>query len=384
MNAVLPSLLFLAAPQNVSPPVEVAYEAVQPHVAVDGDGNPVVVFIREGNVQVARSGDRGRTFADPVTAINARGKAVAGHQQGPRVAIDSAGAVYVTAAVPPARTAEIRYPRNDLFLAVSTDGGKTFSKPLRLNDRSQSAGASLHWSGVSPGGEVHVAWLDGRGGKGQTLRYARVPARTRKTPDSVRIAPLASERCAPALSVDRRGIPVVVFREGGPSKNRRILLASPQKSGRSFADPAPVNRIDSGVSASPANAPALAISADGARFAVAWMDQRVPKDPGNVYWTVGPRRRLPEESVTHDVRSRYQGRPAVAFGRDGTAWCVWEDGRDSTQHLYALCSKSRKNVRVTEEDETPVAFPALASGGGGVALAYESDGSVALRLLEAP
>ena len=226
MNTVLSSFLFLAAAQKASPPVEVAYEAAQPHVAVDGKGNPIVVFIREGNVQVARSSDRGETFDEPVTAIDARGKARVVHLQGPRVAVDAAGAVYVTAPVPLAPAAGGTFPPNDLYLAVSTDGGKTFSKPVRVNDRAQSAAASLHGTGVSPGGELHVAWLDGRGGKGQALRCARLSARKRKTPDSVRIAPHVSERCAPAVAVDRRGVPLVVFREGGPSKNRRILQDS--------------------------------------------------------------------------------------------------------------------------------------------------------------
>ncbi len=107
-----------------------------------------------------------------------------------------------------------------------------------------------------------------------------------------------------------------------------------------IGDPVAVNRIESGVSNSPADAPAVAVSPNGANAVIAWMDKRAFRDLGNVYWTFGPRSRLPEESVTPDVRTGYQGHPAVVFAGDGTAWCVWEDGRDSIQHLVALEQKA--------------------------------------------
>lgn len=222
----------------------VARDAIQPHLAAAEDGTFVAVFIRNGNIECSTSADKGSTWTAPVTAIDALGKAKGGMQRGPRVAVDAKKTIYVTAPVcfDEAEFAK-RYPTQDLYLAVSTDGGKTFSKPQQVNDAPKKAPESLHWLAAAPNGDVFVAWLDLRNRtQGQDLAWVKITEQGRKIGRNQLIAGPLCECCAPGLTVDAKGTPFLIYREGG-KKNRPIVLAA----GPTFARPARLNQGESNV-----------------------------------------------------------------------------------------------------------------------------------------
>lgn len=220
----------------------VADGAKQPHVAVDADGGIYVVFIREGNIQVSISTDKGKTFSKPVTAIDAKGRAKGGMQRGPRIGVDAKKNIYVTAPVC-FDEAEFKnkYPTNELWLAVSTDEGRTFGKPERINEVAKKAAEALHWMAVTPSGEVHVAWIDGRDGQ-PSVYYKKFTDGGKKPGKDVRVASPVCECCAPGLSVDDKGNPIVSYREGGKKPSREIFASKSDNKGGSFGAPVQVNR----------------------------------------------------------------------------------------------------------------------------------------------
>lgn len=224
-------------------PAVVAREAIQPHVAIDAAGTAYVVFIRDGQIELAVSTDRGATFSAPVRAIDAKNKARGGLQRGPRVAVDGQGTIYVTAPLTfdPSELQK-RYPVQDLYLSVSHDGGRTFSAPVRVNDAPKKAPEALHWLAASPGEGAVAAWLDLRQReKGQDLFTARIAGRGRSVSRNVPVALNLCECCAPGLAVDGKGNPVLAYREGG-TNNRRIFLTRSSNGGVSFGTPVQLNR----------------------------------------------------------------------------------------------------------------------------------------------
>ena len=242
------TLLVWLAASLVQDPAVVAREAIQPHLAIDAGGTAYVVYIRNGQIELAVSADRGQAFSAPVTAIDAKGKARGGLQRGPRVAVDGRGTVYVTAPLTfdPSELQK-RYPAQDLYLAVSTDGGRTFSAPARVNDAPKKAPEALHWLAASPKGGAVVAWLDLRQReKGQDLFVARIADRGRTVSRNVPVALNLCECCAPGLALDGKGDPVLVYREGGTT-NRRIFLTRSPDGGASFGPPVQLNRGESKV-----------------------------------------------------------------------------------------------------------------------------------------
>jgi hypothetical protein len=211
----------------------VAAEAAQPHLAIDADGPILAVFIRGGNIEFSTSSDQGKTFSAPVVAIDAKGKARGGMQRGPRVAVDGQKTIYVTAPLAfDEAEFQKRYPTQDLFLATSTDGGKTFGKPVMVNDVPKKAPESLHWlaAGVDC---AYVAWLDLRAReKGQDLFLAKITEKGKKISRNTPAATSLCECCAPGLAVDPKGNPVAAYRDGAGKTSRPLFLVAGGKTAR--------------------------------------------------------------------------------------------------------------------------------------------------------
>ena len=236
----------VGSPQDPAP-VVVAKGADQPQLAADKDGGFYCVFIRNGNIELSTSTDNGRTWSAPVTAIDARGKARGGMQRGPRVGVDDQKNVTVTAPLcfDEKELAE-RYPRAELWLARSTDGGKTFGPPVQVNEKARTAPEALHAMVVAPSGEAHVAWLDMRGRtKGQDLYCSKVV--DGKPGRNVRIGATLCECCAPGLALDGAGNPVVAWRDGASTDSRPIWISMSRDGGKSFSAPARANQVETRV-----------------------------------------------------------------------------------------------------------------------------------------
>jgi hypothetical protein len=368
-------VLLTAAPPAAT---VVAGGAIQPHLAAAEDGSFYAVFIRNGNIEFSSSADKGKTWSAPAVAIDAKGKAKGGMQRGPRIAVDAKKTIYVTAPLcfDEAEFAK-QYPTQDLYFAVSTDGGKTFSKPLQINEVAKKAPESLHWLAASPNGDVFVAWLDLRNrDKGQDLAWVKITDQGRKIGKNQILAGPLCECCAPGLAVDAKGNPTVIYRESG-KKNRPIVMAT----GPSLSRVARVNQAESRVDSCPMDAPAVAVSADGKKTVVAWMDMRSGKNDRDVQWTTASEGRIAPESTIHDVTTGTQGHPSLVFDKDGNAWCAWEDSRSNPNapRIYAADSKTRKNTAISEESEGKCGYPSLATGGGVLGVAYETPAGISFR-----
>jgi hypothetical protein len=219
-----------------------AADAVQPQVAVDHEGAVYVAMLHKGNVCVCVSTDKGKSFSAPVVAIDAQGKARGGMQRGPRIGVDARKNLVVTAPLTfdPAEAAK-KYPVTELYLVTSADGGKTWTKPLRVNEVPRKAPEALHWLAVAPTGEAHVAWLDMRDRqRGQNIFLATVVGG--KVGKNHKIAEEVCECCAPGLAVDGRGHPFAAYREGGSKESREIFVLRSTDRGASFGKAVQVNR----------------------------------------------------------------------------------------------------------------------------------------------
>ncbi|MBI2479741.1 MAG: exo-alpha-sialidase [Planctomycetia bacterium] len=239
----IPTPLPSATGDQASASIEIATDAIQPHMSIGSDGVFYLAFIQRGNISVSISHDRGKTFSNPVVAIDVQGRARGGRHRGPRIGVDNDGNITVTAPVTfDAAEYEKRYPTADLFLVRSTDGGKTWSQPRQVNEVAKKAPEALHWMTVAPNGVAHVAWLDMRDREksGQDIYYTTVVAG--EVGANVRIATTVCECCAPGMTVDAAGNPLIAFREGGSNPSREIFMRWSTDGGRSFGDVMQINK----------------------------------------------------------------------------------------------------------------------------------------------
>jgi hypothetical protein len=250
MTRILLAALLLApqaGTQEPPPPIVVAKGAEQPQLAADKDGGLYCVFLRKGNVEVAVSTDDGATWSAPAVAIDAHGMARGGMQRGPRIGVDEKKRVAVTAPVcfDPNELREV-YPKAELWVAWSENGGRTFGAPVQVNEQKGTAPESLHAMAVAPTGEVHVAWLDLRGRtKGQDLYYCKVV--DGKPGRNVKIATTLCECCAPGIAVDGAGNPILAWRDGAEKENRPVWFAASKDGGKAFRPPQRLHQIETKV-----------------------------------------------------------------------------------------------------------------------------------------
>ena len=239
-------LCFLFLVSAASAQEEAVFQgAKQPQVTVARDGTVSVVMIRNRNIEVCVSTDKGKSFGRTVTAIDAKGNARGGLRRGPRIGSDKKGNLVVTAPICyDPQELDREYPKSELWLVRSDDRGKTWSDRARVNSAPKKAAEALHWMAVAPNGDAHVAWLDHRKGRQNAVWYAKVAGK--KVGKNIQLTGAVCECCAPGLAVDALGNPVMVVRER-KSLNRGLLLTRSRNKGRSFPPARPINTIPSGI-----------------------------------------------------------------------------------------------------------------------------------------
>jgi hypothetical protein len=345
-------------PHDESTLVKVAENAKLPHLTFDADGNPSIALARNGNIEIAISTDGGKTFNASTVALDLRNKDGGNQNRGPRVAVDRAKRIYVSAPF-----------EGNLLVAVSSDKGKTFSKPATIPDAPDGVHAA-----VGGAADLHLAWLAPK-----ALMYARVDSAGKRVGKGVTITSLSCENCPPALAVDPAGNPTVVWRESKPP--RAVYLSRSTDGGKSFAPAVALNSIETGLTECPQDAPAAATGADGKIFAAAWMDRRDIERDADVYWVFGPPGKLSSDTDCLDDRRFQQRRPSLAVDGDGVVWCAWEDGRLSTLRIFYTHSKTEANIPLGDAKEGPGFWPSIAASGAKVAVAYQVGKDVGFRIL---
>jgi hypothetical protein len=129
----------------------------QPQLA-SGNGMVALVFGSADSIWFSGSGDNGRTWAKS-TKIADLPKLLLGRHRGPRVVI-SGNAIIVSA---------IASEPGDLMAWRSTDGGRSWSKPIAVNDQPKAAREGLHAMAADAQGHIAAAWLDDRAPNGKRL-----------------------------------------------------------------------------------------------------------------------------------------------------------------------------------------------------------------------
>ncbi|TLZ67107.1 MAG: hypothetical protein E6K12_04785 [Methanobacteriota archaeon] len=110
------------------------------------------------NIKFESSADRGQTWSAIVRVNDLAGSAPGGFPQYPLPAMNvdpNSGAIYVS-------WADSRNGNPDIYLASSTDGGKTWAANQRINDNTDSSMQYMVDLAVDGTGKVHAAWEDKR------------------------------------------------------------------------------------------------------------------------------------------------------------------------------------------------------------------------------
>src|SRR5688572_6097263 len=119
------------------------------------------------------------------------------------------------------------------------------------------------------------------------------------------------------------------------------------------------------------DAPAVAVTRDGTKPAVAWMDLRAGGNNRRIFASVfdGPG----TEQPIADIPKGIQGHPATALDSRGALHIAWEDFRSDVQRIHYRTWTGKD--RAISPEKGKASFPTLACGKV-VGVAFELGGDV--------
>ncbi|HEX3880541.1 MAG TPA: sialidase family protein [Bryobacteraceae bacterium] len=324
--------------------------AHQPQLAVNG-ATVALTYGAGHAIYFSRSVDGGKSFAPAVQVAESPVLLLTRHR-GPRVAF-AGDAIVITAVTGKGGTTAGGAPSYaaDLMAWRSSDGGKTWSQAVTINDAPGSSPEALHGLASDPKGRLFSVWLDNRAGKQRLYGALSTDAgRTWSKNTLVYASPDGTicECCHPSAAFDSAGNITVMFRNwlGG---SRDLYLAQ-SKDGANFSRPRKLGEGTWKLNGCPMDGGGLAAGAGG--IVTAWRrEHSIFLDrPGEPEREIG---------AGTDV--------AIAAGAGGV-YAIW-----STPESIEMMAPGETKGRAIGAKGT---FPAVAALAGGAVAAWENAGKI--------
>ena len=309
------------------------------------------------SIYVATSTDQGQHFAEPVKVAEADILPLSRHR-GPHVAISN-GTIVVTAVT---GREEAKGPHahglpsdGDLYAWRSPDDGKSWSKPVRVNDVPASAREGLHSLTADGRGNVFAVWLDQRTDHMQL--YGAISHDSGATWSANRLLYKSPDGdicqcCHPTASYSPQGALDIMWRNCVGGARDFYLIRSTD--GKAFTRPQKLGTGTWKINACPMDGGGIAH--DGSRTLTAWRRE------GDIY-LAEPGKSETKLGEGQDVAvASSQGQTFVVWVENGQLQ-LWKDGK-------------------TESLAENASYPTIVSlAQGGVLAAWEENGGISVRQL---
>lgn len=324
------------------------------------DGALLLAWPAGDKVLVARSTDGGRTLETPVVLPAPLG--VFDMPEGrPALAGDSKGRVFVAFV---ARQPDSRYA-GTLMFAASEDGGRSFAPPRAIATDPTSQGFVT--MAVERDDRLTLAWIDKRGAataKRENRPYRAVGLMLAWSDDGGRtFSPQtmavdhACECCRIAMTLDRHGRPLVMWRQVFEPNIRDHALISFGAKGRPNP-PIKVGEDNWRVDACPHHGPALAASPDGAIHA-AWFTKGAA-GPGLYHAHAADGVHFTPQAPLGNPERAASNPQLLAMG--GDMWMAWKEFDGATTRIMATRStdggatwgEARSQAETLETSDHPI------------------------------
>lgn len=244
--------------------------------SADGQGRLWLAWVHGGHVYVSSTRDGEAAPGAPVRVTVQPQELDVNGENRPKTVVAPNGDIYLTF------TAKGKKKFTGIvYFSRSLDGGKSFSAPVPVSDEAEPASQRFDAISVDPEGRIHIAWLDKRdlfAAKtaktdyiGAAIYYARSDDRGASFTANRSLYQHTCECCRVAMAIDRKGLPVIVWRNiyGKDVRDHSVV---------SFLDvetPAPVTRLSDDewhIDACPHHGPAVAVTPDNTYHVVWYTD----------------------------------------------------------------------------------------------------------------
>ena len=326
---------------NIDSPPGLDYK--QPQITASHD--LVALTFGAGHaIYFSGSRDRGKTFSDPVKIAD-EGFTSIGRHRGPRVAI--AGDAIVISAVYGTKP---NGGDGDLLAWRSTDGGRTWSSPVRVNDRAASAREGLQNIASDGKGFLYAVWLDDRSGGKALYGASSADSGATWSVNTEIYAPTERticECCHPSVAIGADGTIYAMFRNW-MNGSRDMYLAISRDRGKTFA---PAQKLGDGT----------------------WPLKGCPMDGGGLF------------ASTTGVETVWRRNDTIYTGRPGAPEVAIGKGKDAAIAGDVILWSAPDGLRMqrgagpSQIVDTDGAYPSLAMENGRTIAAWESKGRIVVK-----
>lgn len=336
------------------------------------DGRLWRLLLTRQDVYIDYSTDHGASYSAPVKVNAQPQRQVARAEDRPSITVDSQGRISVLyfAEGPQGMTN---------YFSYSTDGGKHFSAPVRVNDDTQGA---KHYEAVmaaDPSGRLYVFWNDERGlgsssiiGQEAALFYASTDRPGMSAFPNRKIKDGMCACCRIAVDIDTDGLPVVFgrFLFPGSVRDHGMLKMAPNgPGGESWR----VTYDDWRLDACPFHGPALSIAHDG-RYHIAWFTQGRSRQGLFYAYSDDQGKRFSPPMPFGNIEAQAGHADVLALG--SRVVLVWKEFDGRKARIMALQSQDRGSTwspaGVAADSESESDHPFLITNGKGIFLSWNS------------
>ncbi len=221
------------------------------------------------HVYVDYSTDLGKTFSTPVRVNSESQRIKVSGENRPGIAVDGSGRIYVIYA------AEGTQPVAQYF-SMSTDNGRNFSTPRPISSKASEANSSLGQLALSFAGKVYIFWLDERDRTdwrkpGNAMYFATIVGQDTAESANQKLSDSLCECCRIAAAFDKENQPVLLSRFIYEGNIRDHGLQKGRADGE-FSIPWRVTFDEWKIEGCPEHGPAISIGNDD-RYHIAWFTQ---------------------------------------------------------------------------------------------------------------
>jgi len=320
----------------------------------------------DGRLYVSIDGAAPVELRDPLGPIEAHGEAP------PKIeyaADGSLSALYVVARVMPG----LRFPVAALRFVRSTDGGRTWSRPVTVTDDKEFGSHNFHALHSGADGALYLTWLDSREGKSAPFLTRSTDGGNTWERNRRVSAGEACPCCRTAIATGKDGSLYVAWRTVDPGNIRDVVVARSTDHGVTFSQPVIVHHDGWVYPGCPHAGPSMRLDQRN-RIHITWWTGREgiagvhyarSDDGGRSFTTYVPLGTAEFSQPAH---------VQLALGAEDQVVVAWDDGtRETPQVLLRLSRNGGRTfgpAQPVSSADRAAMFPVLAVTGDDVTVAW--------------
>jgi hypothetical protein len=304
-----------------------AKSMVGPSIQLDEKNVAHVAWMEEKEnartLRYARTVPSGEALASPI-AVNAQDEVPYWRQEAPALEAHGEHIYLVWAKMPPKALVDKPFA-NELRLSRSLDGGQTFLPSALINDDGELVNHSFDSIRIGREGAIHVAWIDGRGGKKTSGTYVtRSNDHGTSFEKNTMIDDETCVCCRTSVAVAPDGTVYVAWRKMF-GDIRETVVARSFDGGTTFSKPVVVGNDRWVYPSCPHRPASLGVDGDG-RVYVNWYTEGEDETPA-VYLAYSDDRAQTFSPKYQLNRSKgtFPDHPQLAVDRRGRVVAIWEE-----------------------------------------------------------